>query len=169
MGIDRYEEEALWKYLYERHDDYHNAFDGDRFIRWVLSFFLPAWHAKCPGTPPILVLDICPSHIVGMPNKTVCTDATRAVVRSIGRRKWDVVMKRNGVEYVFPLTKRGEEFARAPVGSSLDELRQEMLRLYKAHRPDCLNIWVELELEKEGGEAILTPTSLCVFQPNEHY
>ena len=24
---DRYEEEALWIYMYERHDDYHNAFD----------------------------------------------------------------------------------------------------------------------------------------------
>ena len=54
--------------LYKRHDDYHNAFDGARFNRWVLSFFLPAWHAKYPSTLPTLVLDNCPSHIVGMTN-----------------------------------------------------------------------------------------------------
>ena len=109
--------------LYERHDDYHNAFDGDRFKRWVVSFFLPARHAKYPDTPPILVLDNnCPSHIVGMtnpltmPNKTVCTDAIRDVAGSIGRRKWDFVVKRDGVEYVFTLPKRGDEFERAPLG-----------------------------------------------------
>ena len=39
-------------YLYERHDDYHSAFDSDRFKRWVLSFFLPAWHAKYPVDLP---------------------------------------------------------------------------------------------------------------------
>ena len=26
-------------YEYEKHDNYHNAFDGDRFKRWVVSFF----------------------------------------------------------------------------------------------------------------------------------
>ena len=35
IGMRRREEEALWMYLYERHDDYHNAFDGDRFKPWV--------------------------------------------------------------------------------------------------------------------------------------
>ena len=119
---NRYEVGALWMYLYERHDDYHITFDGDRIKCWVISFFLPAWHAKYPGTPPILVLDNCPSHIVGMispltmPNKTVCTDAIRDVVISIGCRKWNVVVKRDGVEYVFPLPKRGEEFERASLG-----------------------------------------------------
>ena len=44
-----------------------------------------------------------------------------------------------------------------------------MLRLYKAHRPECLKTWVELKLEKEGGEANFTPPGLCVFQPIEHY
>ena len=80
------------------------------------------------------------------------------------------MVKRDGVEYVFPLPKQGEEFARAPAGPSLDELRQEVLRLYEAHRPDCLKTWVELELEKkEGGKAIFTPPGLCVFQPIELY
>ena len=67
------------------------------------------------------------------------------------------------------LPNQGEEFARAPVGPSLEEQRQKVLRLYKAHWPECLKTWVELELEKEGGEAIFTPLDLCVFQPIEHY
>ena len=146
----------------EKHDDYHNAFDGDRFKRWVVSF-LPVWHAMYPGIPPILVLDNCPSHIVGMtnpltmPNKTVCTDDIRDVVRSSGRRKYDVVVVREGEVLVFPLPKRGEDFERAPAGPSLDELRQEVLKLYKKHKPQALKTWVELELEKKGGEAIFTP------------
>ena len=37
------------------------------------------------------------------------------------------------------------------------------------HRPQALKTWVELELEKEGGEAIFTPPGLCVFQPIELY
>ena len=49
---DYYMEEAIWMYEYEKHDDYHN-----RFKRWVVSFFLPAWHAMYPGISPILVLD----------------------------------------------------------------------------------------------------------------
>ena len=68
---------------------------------------------------------------------------------------------------MFHLPKWGEEIARAPVGSSLDELRQKVLRLYKAHRPKCVMTWVELKLEKEGGEAIFTSPGLCVFQPIE--
>ena len=61
-----------------------------------------------------------------MPNKTVCTDAIRDVVRSSGRRKYDVVVVRDGEVLVFPLPKRGEDFERAPAGPSLDELRQEV-------------------------------------------
>ena len=57
-----YVEEALWMYMNEKNDDYHNAFDGDIFKRWIESFYLPAWHAMYPGTPPVLVLDNCPSH-----------------------------------------------------------------------------------------------------------
>ena len=57
---DSYVEEAIWMYLYEMNDDYHNAFDGDRFKRWVESYYLPAWHAMYLGTPPILVLDNLP-------------------------------------------------------------------------------------------------------------
>ena len=30
---DSYVEEAIWIYLYEKNDDYHYAFDGDRFKR----------------------------------------------------------------------------------------------------------------------------------------
>ena len=37
-------------YSYER-PNYHSAFDGDRLKRWVVSFFLPAWHAKYPVLP----------------------------------------------------------------------------------------------------------------------
>ena len=37
-----YVEEAVWMYEYEKHDDYHNAFDGDRSKLWAVSFFLPA-------------------------------------------------------------------------------------------------------------------------------
>ena len=174
---DSYVEEAIWMYMYEKNNDYHNAFDGDRFKRWIESFYLPAWHAMYPGTPPILVLDNCPSHIVGMtnplsmPNKTVCTDAIRDVVKSLGRRKHDVVVMRDGEVCVFPLQKRGEDFARAPAGPSLDELRQEVLKLFKEHKPEALKTWVEVELEKEkeGGEAIFTPPGLCVFQPIELY
>ena len=119
-----------------------------------------------PGVPPILVLDNGPSHIVGMPNKTVCTDVIRDVVRSSGRRKHDVVAVMDGEVLVFPLPKRGEDFERAPAGPLLDEQRQEVLKLFK---PQALKTWVELELEKEGGEAIFTPPGLCVFQPIELY
>ena len=45
-----------------------------------------------------------------MPNKTVCTDAIRDVVKSLGRRKHDVVVMRDGEVCVFPLPKRGENF-----------------------------------------------------------
>ena len=50
---DFYVEEAIWMYEYEKHDDYHNSFDGDRFKRWVVSFFLPAWYAMYTSIPPI--------------------------------------------------------------------------------------------------------------------
>ena len=40
-GGDWYEEEALWMYSYERHDDTHDAFDDDGFNRWVVIFVLP--------------------------------------------------------------------------------------------------------------------------------
>ena len=53
---DCYVEEAIRMYEYEKHEDYQSAFDGD-------SLFLPAWHAMYPGTPLILVLDNCPSHL----------------------------------------------------------------------------------------------------------
>ena len=42
-----------------------------------------------------------------------------------------MVVKRDGVDCVIPLPKHSEEFERAPLGPSLDELRQEMLRLFK--------------------------------------
>ena len=62
-----------------------------------------------------------------------------------------------------------EEFERAPSGPSLDELRQEVLQLFKWHRPQCLKTWIKLKLEKEGGQAIFTSPGLCVFQPIELY
>ena len=40
-------------------DHYHNAFEGDRFKRWVEFFYLHSY-------PPILVLDNCPSHIISL-------------------------------------------------------------------------------------------------------
>lgn len=67
-------------------------------IGYYLSFYLAiALHATCPGTPPIVVFANCPSHFVDMKNllttrhKTVCMDAIRDLVRSIGRKRWDVV------------------------------------------------------------------------------
>ena len=33
----------------------------------------------------------------------------------------------------------------------------------------CLKTWIELELEREGGQAIFTPPGLWVFQPIELY
>ena len=51
---------------------------------------------------------------------------------------------------MFPLPKRGEEFESAPLGPSLDELQQEVLRLFKAHRPEYLKTKIELELESSG-------------------
>ena len=109
-----------------------------------------------PGIPPILFLYIFPSHIVGitnpltMPSKTVCTDAIRDVVRSLGRRKYDVVVVRDGEVLVFPLPKRGEDLERAPSGPSLDEVWQDVLKLYKKHnKSQSLKTCVKLELEKE--------------------
>ena len=58
------------------------------------------------------------------------------------------------------LSKRGEGFARAPAGPSLDELRQEVLKLFKEHKPEAIKNWVEVELEKKGGETIFTPPGL---------
>ena len=40
-----------------------------------------------------------------------------------------MVVMRDGEVSVFPLPKRGDDFARAPAGPSLDELRQEVLKL----------------------------------------
>ena len=124
-----------------------------------------------PGIPPILVFDNCPSHIVGMtnsltmPNKTVCTYTARDVVGSLGQRKYDVVVVRNGEVLVFLLPKRGESFERAPAGPLLDELRQEALKLYKKHKSQALKTWVELELEKEGGETNLYTTACACSSP----
>ena len=36
-----------------------------------------------------------------MPNKTMCTDAIRDVVKSLGRRKYDVMVVRNREVLVF--------------------------------------------------------------------
>ena len=98
----------------------------------------------------------------------MCTDAIREVIRSL-RRKYNVVVVRDGKVLVFPLPKRGEDFERVPAGPSLDELRQDVLKLFKKHKPQALKTWVELELEKEGGQAIFTTPGLCVFQPIELY
>ena len=36
---DSYMEKAIWMYEYEKHDDYHNSFDWDRFnVGWRLFY-----------------------------------------------------------------------------------------------------------------------------------
>ena len=63
-----------------------------------------------PSNSPKLVLDNCPTHIVGMtnpltmPNKTVCVDAIREVVKSLAHSKYNVVVVRKVL--VFSLQKR---------------------------------------------------------------
>ena len=34
--------------------------------------------------------------------------------------------------------------------------------MFKEHKPEALKTWVEVELEKEGGDAIFTPPGLCL-------
>ena len=46
-----------------------------------------------------------------------------------------VAVSRDGEVLLFPLPKRGEDFERGPVEPSLDELRQEVLKLFKEHKP----------------------------------
>ena len=41
-------------YEYEKHDDYHNAFDGDKFKRWVVSFFFTCMECYVPWYPPYI-------------------------------------------------------------------------------------------------------------------
>ena len=50
---DYYVEEAICMYEYEKHDDYHNAFDGDRFKRWAVSFFYLRGTLLCTLVSPL--------------------------------------------------------------------------------------------------------------------
>ena len=83
----------------------------------------------------------------------MCTDANRDVVRSSRRRKYDMVVVRDGGEVlVFPLPKRGEDFERAPAGPLQDRYIND---------PN-VDIHVDIITDDEGVVAYTLIIRMCV-------
>ena len=150
--------------------DYHKNMDADVFMKWVEKRLVPAFKARYGDRKMVLILDNAAYHH-GMadgwksPLKATKDDNT-ALLQELGAKSIDTI--RNGKRMRHLVPARGESFARAPKGPTVDELQKATFVKMKKLRPDDLLTRAERFFKERGlGNLLYTPPYSPDLQPIE--